>query len=87
MSKVQTRSLRDVLRQSLAWPECGWLYLDDLTRELAVSEQTLRLHVFRARKAVEALGIPDPASLIERRVATRQMRLGPWDIQLRAMDA
>jgi hypothetical protein len=55
---------------------CGWVYLDDLAKDLDVTQQQVNVDVFRARKSFEALGIADAATIVERRPPTRQLRIG-----------
>jgi len=54
----------------------GWLYQDDLERQLGIQTALLNLHVFRARKQLADLGVADALSLIERRPSTKQLRIG-----------
>lgn len=54
----------------------GWRYADDMARGLHVREAMLNLHVHRARRQLEALGVPESVVLVERRSLTRQLRLG-----------
>lgn len=65
--------------------EAGWVYIDDLIRDLAVKLGTLRLHIHRARQAMEDLGVDDPASIVERRSLTRQVRLGTSRVRVRRL--
>jgi hypothetical protein len=55
---------------------CGWVYLDDLAKDLNVTHQQINVDVWRIRKSCEALGIADAASIVERRPPTRQLRIG-----------
>lgn len=58
----------------------GWVYSDDLMKGLRLSSNQLYVSLHRARKEVEALGVPDGGQLIERRTTTHQVRLGPRDV-------
>lgn len=60
----------------------GWVYSDDLMKGLRLSSNQLYVSLHRARKEVEALGVPDGWQLIERRPTTHQLRLGPREVQV-----
>jgi len=55
---------------------CGWLYQEDLVRYLKVEPTQLNIDVFRIRKQFSMIGVEDAATILERRVRTRQVRLG-----------
>jgi hypothetical protein len=54
----------------------GWAYEDDLATELGISAAQIHVDIFRVRREVASLGIPDPADVIERRPRSAQLRLG-----------
>jgi len=56
--------------------ERGWLYREDLLRGLRLDPPTMNLYIFRARKALAKIGVPDSAALVERRLDTGQLRIG-----------
>ena len=70
-------------RQGDANPGGGWLYTDELARMLDTDEAYLNVLVHRARKALEALGVADAASVVERRRSTKQVRAGFANAQIR----
>jgi hypothetical protein len=55
---------------------CGWVYADDLARDLFLDATAVNLQVFRARRLLEARGIRDGAAVVERRSSTREIRIG-----------
>lgn len=79
--------LLDLARQRLAErdprdPEAGWVYQEDLLRRFKWTGDRLNLAVFRAREKAELAGIEEPERLIERRITTRQLRIGVADIEI-----
>lgn len=75
--------LLTLARQRLAdagqgWSEAerGWVYADELASLLAVDLQKLNIDVFHIRRHLACRGVIDARDVIERRRATRQIRLG-----------
>lgn len=66
--------------------EHGWVYNDDLGRMLRISEQTVYLHVHRARRQLADAGIPDAAAIIERRPRAQQLRIGVAQLEEQTAD-
>jgi hypothetical protein len=60
----------------------GWIYQDELCKMLGIDDAKLNLFVFRARKQLSASGIDGSAGIVERRVGTRQLRLGVSSITI-----
>jgi len=60
----------------------GWMYQDDLAGRLSMDESHLNVAVFRCRRQLAEAGITGAASIIERRRATREMRLGVSRIEV-----
>lgn len=54
----------------------GWINLEDLEHDPSMLPPQLNIDVFRIRKQFETIGVSDPASIIERRPRTRQLRIG-----------
>lgn len=54
----------------------GWVYQDELYRQLGVDAERLNVDVYRVRRQFADLGLLDPAQIIERRSRTRQIRIG-----------
>jgi len=69
-------------RNGVAPEEQGWLYAADLARMLQYTAERLNLEIFRARAQFAKLGIVDSAQLIERRTASRQLRIGVVQLYL-----
>lgn len=62
---------------------CGWVYVEDLLRELQISTEQLNVDIFRIRQQFGTLGFENPGGVIERRPRTRQLRLGVTDLCVR----
>ena len=60
----------------LADSECGWIDKDMLARGLLMTPQQIDGEVFRVRKHLAQLRLPEAATAIERRPGTRQLRIG-----------
>ncbi len=56
--------------------EQGWRTVDELCAALDSDPTRLNSHIFRARRQFASLGVGGAARLIERRAASRQVRLG-----------
>jgi hypothetical protein len=55
---------------------CGWVYQDDLVRDLGSSTTQLNVDTFRIRKQFATLELTDTVAIIERRPRTKQLRIG-----------
>jgi hypothetical protein len=64
--------------------ERGWMYVDDLLQELGVDLQHLNVLVLRARQQLGSAGVTDVGALFERRLSTRQIRLGTDAVEIAA---
>lgn len=62
---------------------CGWVYQDELLRKLATSATQLNVDIFRIRSQFGALGLHDPALVVERRPRTKQLRIGVASIAIK----
>jgi hypothetical protein len=62
--------------QGLPESACGWVYVEDLERELATSAAQINIDIFRARRQFGALGLADSSEIVQRRPRTRQLRIG-----------
>ena len=60
----------------------GWVYLDDLARQLGLDEQHLNVAIFRSRRQLSEAGILGAASIVERRRPTRELRIGVSRIEI-----
>ena len=63
--------------------ERGWVYSDDLVRDVGMTEGTMSVYIFRARQQVAACGIDGSQGLVERRKPTRQVRFGGQNVLIR----
>ncbi len=70
------RRRRDDAAEGLPETACGWLYLDDLAHDPMMAQAQVNIDVHRIRKQFEAIGVLDPANVVERRQRTKQVRLG-----------
>lgn len=70
------RRRRDDVAEGLPEAACGWLYLEDLEHDPMMAQAQVNIDVFRIRKQFAAIGVLDPANVIERRPRTKQVRLG-----------
>ncbi|HYQ43747.1 MAG TPA: FHA domain-containing protein [Polyangiaceae bacterium] len=55
---------------------CGWVYIEDLMERLKVDRSQLNLHVYRVRQQFLAMGFRNATEVVERRLQTKQVRLG-----------
>lgn len=62
---------------------CGWIYQDDLCERLRVDAARLNVDVYRIRRQFAQLDLLDPATIIERRARTKQLRLGVRRFEIR----
>lgn len=69
-------------RQDKPRAEQGWCTLDELCAALDSDPAAINSHIFRARRQFASLGVGGAARLIERRAASRQVRLGIDRVQL-----
>lgn len=62
--------------------EQGWVDRDTLCRMLATDSGKLNVDIHRVRRQFSTLGIQDAASVVERRLATGQVRLGVRSVEV-----
>lgn len=60
----------------------GWVYLEDLARDLTMDETHVNVAVFRCRQQLAAAGIAGAPGIVERRPRTRQLRLGVRRVEI-----
>jgi hypothetical protein len=60
----------------------GWVDQDDLLRLLQFGAERLNLDIYRARQQFNAAGFVPAAGIVERRAATRELRLGVGDLEI-----
>jgi len=73
--------LRD-LEQGIPETACGWVYQDELVKQLDITPNQLNVEVFRIRQQFASLNLQDSATVIERRPRARQMRIGVADLKV-----
>lgn len=59
---------------------CGWVYQEDLLRDLSTTHMQLNVDICRIRKHFGTLGLREAAAVIERRAKTKQLRIGIADL-------
>jgi hypothetical protein len=62
--------------------ERGWVYRDDLCKQLRTTPQKLNVDIHRLRRLLSKARVSDGSSLVERRAATAQIRLGVARFQI-----
>ncbi len=75
------RRLEDV-SAGFAEAACGWVDHEDLGTDPSMAPTQLNISVFRIRRQFAALGLLDPANIIERRPSTRAMRIGTGNLAI-----
>ncbi len=65
--------------------EQGWVEREALCKMLRTDPTKLNVDVFRARRQLGELGVLGAANLVERRGATRALRLGVQDLEVRRL--
>lgn len=58
----------------------GWVYQDDLARRMGLTDNAIYLHIHRARTQLAKLDLLGAADIVERRPASRQIRIGLADL-------
>src|SRR6478752_1912284 len=61
---------------------CGWVYKEQLAQGLLVTPQQVDGEVFRIRRHFGHHGVPQAATIIERRPGTTQLRIGMARLQI-----
>lgn len=59
---------------------CGWIYQEDLLKDLSTTHLQLNVDICRIRKHFAALGLKEAAAIVERRPRTKQLRIGVADL-------
>jgi hypothetical protein len=73
---VLARQRLDDRARGIPEGSCGWIYVEDLMDRLKVDRTQLNLAIFRVRKQFQNASFRNATEVIERRVQTRQLRLG-----------
>jgi hypothetical protein len=75
--------LADQQRASVHADEHGWVYADELCSLAGYeSESRLNVEVHRARRDFARMGIPNAATMIQRRRGTQQLRVGTASLHI-----
>jgi hypothetical protein len=80
LTLARTR-LADAASQ-LAEAACGWVYKEQLATGLRMTSQQVDGEVFRIRRHFGHHGVPQAATIIERRPGTTQLRIGMARLQI-----
>jgi hypothetical protein len=75
--------LSDRENPALAFGEHGWVYGDDLCKQMQLDPSHLNVTIFRLRKQLERLGVIGAAGIIERRRTTGQVRIGVGSLSVK----
>ncbi len=78
LARARLRDQREPLPESSQ----GWVYQDDLVRDLGLDDPHLNVTLFRCRQQLASAGIAGAAGIVERRKPTRQLRLGVAQIEI-----
>lgn len=62
--------------------EQGWLYVEKLLAMLKMDAEKLNVDIHRARRELADLGVIDAGAIVERRVSSRQVRIGTNRIEI-----
>jgi FHA domain len=62
--------------------DCGWVYKEQLAQGLLMTSQQVDGEVFRIRRHFGHHGVPQAATIIERRPGTTQLRIGMARLQI-----
>jgi hypothetical protein len=63
----------------------GWVHRDDISSALRIDRENLNVMIFRIRKQLEALAVAEPASVIERRPDSHELRIGLTRLSVRRL--
>lgn len=66
--------------------DCGWAHSDDLLGKLNVTPQKLHVDLLRCRRQLGSAGVADSDELFERRLPSRELRLGVEQINVKRSD-
>lgn len=78
--------LADRAQPHLPDVEHGWVYREELARRLDVDRNLLNLWIYRARRQFGEVGVLDVGNLVERRLASEQLRLGVARLHVRGRE-
>jgi len=70
------------IASNLPETDCGWVYKEQLAQGLLMTSQQVDGEVFRIRRHFGHHGVPQAATIIERRSGTTQLRIGMAQLQI-----
>jgi FHA domain len=70
------RARRRDREEGVAPSEEGWVYVEDMQKKLQTDPEKFNLMIFRARQHLSQLGLIDAGAVVQRRLGSRQIRLG-----------
>ncbi len=68
--------------RELAPAQQGWVLQDDLLAQLAIDSNRLYVDIYRVRRQLAEAGVVDAEHVIERRLGTRQLRIGTSAVEI-----
>lgn len=81
LALARTR-INDAASGELAPEEQGWVYADELARDLVLDVSHVNVDIYRARRRFASAGIQDAEEMLERRSQTRALRLGCGAVEI-----
>ncbi len=72
----------DAASGDLAPEEQGWVYADELAKDLGMDVSHVNVDIYRARRRFAAAGVQGADEMLERRTQTRALRLGCGRVEI-----
>jgi pSer/pThr/pTyr-binding forkhead associated (FHA) protein len=79
------RSYQSDCALGLAHESAGWQDKEALATKLKITDQQVDGEVYRIRRHFAQFGLPQAASIIERRPRTRQLRIGIFEFEIKQL--
>jgi hypothetical protein len=76
------RARLDDAARDLPDADCGWVYKEQLAQGLLMTSPQVDGEVYRIRRHFGHHGVPQAATIIERRTGTTQLRIGMARLQI-----
>lgn len=64
--------------------ERGWIYQDELARQLGIEMSLLHIHIHRARRQLMEADILNAAAIVQRRPSSGQIRIGTTRVEVQS---
>lgn len=74
--------LNDAASGELSPEEQGWVYADELAKDLGMDVSHVNVDIYRARRRFASAGIQGAEEMLERRSQTRALRLGCGSVEI-----